>query len=239
MSARVPVDDVRVEGSGEYYLVGPREAAGPGVIFLHWFDEAPNANRSQFLREAQTLAGHGIVSILPQLSFPWSNPPTDIETDLGRIAAELSWLRKVHAALTEVDGVDPARIVVVGHDFGAMHGTLLLREIEARAAVLIAATPRWADWFLRFWPIASDRFDYMRALDAVDPIRAVPSAGCPLLFQFGLRDFYIAQMTAAELFQTASEPKSVAQYDTGHEIALDEATNDRIEFVLDSLGISP
>lgn len=236
MKSEARVDDVQVAGGGEYYLVQPRSGgSGPGIIFLHWFDEAPNANRSQFLEEARSLTDNGVVSILPQLRFPWSDPPSGVDADLERIAAELTWLHRVHSALTAHDGVDPRKIIVVGHDFGAMHGALLLAEIEARAGVLIAPTPRWADWFLRFWPIETDRFDYMRALDRVDPIRAVASADCPLLFQFGVRDFYIAQMSASEMFQAAAEPKAILHYDADHELHLHEAVDDRIAFVLDAL----
>ena len=235
----VDVDDVGTPDGHEYFLVRPSiRPSGPAVVFLHWFDESPNANRSQFLDEAKLLAEKGVVSILPQLKFPWYDSPTDADNDFGRIESEVSWLRTVHSTILDVDGVDASQIVVIGHDFGAMYGMLLLREIEARCAVLIAPTPRWADWFLRFWPISSDRFDYMRTLDQMDPVRAISTADCPVLFQFGERDFYIAAMSALELFQAAHEPKRMLSYKTGHQMELQEIQNDRTAYIFDALHVN-
>ncbi|MEE8407402.1 MAG: alpha/beta fold hydrolase [Acidimicrobiia bacterium] len=235
----VDVDDLRTADGHDYFLVRPyMRPTGPAVMFLHWFDEAPNANRSQFLDEAKLLAEKGVVSVLPQLTFPWFGPPTDYDNDFGRIVSEVSWLQTVHSTLLDVDGVDASQIAVVGHDFGAMYGMLLLKEIEARCAVLIAPTPRWADWFLRFWRISSDRFDYMRTLDQVDPVRAISSADCPVLFQFGQRDFYIATMSALELFQAAREPKRMLNYESGHEMDLEEIRNDRSGYIFNVLNLN-
>lgn len=234
----VAVDDIRLPDGHDYFLVRPlTPPAGPAVIFLHWFDEAPNANRSQFVDEAKDLARRGVVSILPQLTFPWSEPPTDIESDVDRIGSEVSWLQRVHSLLLEVDGVDPANVAVVGHDFGAMYGILLLKAIQARCAVLIAPTARWADWFLSFWPISSDRFDYMRALDQVDPIGAIGASGCPVLFQFGVKDFYIAPMTASELLQAALEPKKLLNYETDHGMTVEQVRIDRSDYLIKALSL--
>jgi pimeloyl-ACP methyl ester carboxylesterase len=213
------------------------EPSGPGVLFLHWFDEAPNANRSQYLEEAEILAAAGVASVLPQLGFPWKAAPTDAESDIARIEGEVEFLRGAWSRLCDVDGVDADRIAVVGHDFGAMYGTLLLSELGPRCAALVAATARWADWFVRFWPITTDRYDYMRQLDRLDPITAIAQPGCPLLFQFGLKDFYIAVMTARELFDAAPELKTYRSYEAGHAMDLDEIRSDRLAFVAEHLAI--
>ena len=234
----VAIDDIQSSDGHSYFLVRPSTPpTGPAVIFLHWFDEAPNANRSQFVDEAKQLAYNGVVSILPQLTFPWFDPPTDIDNDLGRIESEVSWLQRVHSVLLDVDGVDSSKVAVVGHDFGAMYGILLLKEIQACCAVLIAPTPRWADWFLRFWRISSDRFEYMRTLDQVDPIRAIGASGCPVLFQFGAKDFFIAPMTSSELFEAALEPKRILSYETGHEMAVEQIRSDRSDYLFKALNL--
>lgn len=216
----------------------PAGPTGGAVLFLHWFDEAPNANRSQFLEEAKTLAERGVTSLLPQLTFPWRSPPTDTANDVRRIEAEVSRLESACDLLAGVDGVDASRLVMVGHDFGAMHGMGLFGTVELAGAVLIAPTPRWSDWFLRFWPIDSDRWEYMRSLHLLDPVTTVEDARCPLLFQFGSQDFYIAPMTGLELFEAAPEPKDLKTYETGHEMGLEEVRQDRTGFIERVLALS-
>lgn len=95
-------------------------ADGAAVLYLHWFDEAPNANRTQYLEEVTRLAEVGVVSLLPQLTFPWHSVPTDTDRDLGRIKSEREFLHAAHVVLSDTKGVDANRIAVVGHDFGAM-----------------------------------------------------------------------------------------------------------------------
>ena len=129
---------------------------GPAILFLHWLDtEAPDGNRTQFLDEAIGLAREqGVVSVLPQGQFPWLGGPVDAASDAERIRAEVARHRLAIDMLEERPDVDPARIAMVGHDFGAMHGVILAAEDERIAgAVLIAATPRWGDWFLTFWQL--------------------------------------------------------------------------------------
>ncbi len=234
--AQSRTDEIDIDGD-EAYLVRPMVATGGAILFLHWFDEAPNANRSQFLAEAQDLAQRGVTSLLPQLTFPWRSPPSDTENDLRRIEEEISRLEGACETLVATEGVDASRLVLVGHDFGAMHGMGLFGRVDLAGAVLIAPTPRWSDWFLTFWPIESDRWDYMRALHPVDPIATVGAAACPLLFQFGTTDFYIAPMTGQELFHAAPEPKELERYETGHSMDLGAIRMDREAFIARALGL--
>src|SRR5687767_1954683 len=186
-------DDVRVRdiplADTDAYLVEPLAGGrGAAVLFLHWFDtEAPDGNRTQFLDEASELAReHGVVSVLPQGQFPWSSPPTDAAADEERIRAEVARHRGAVDVLAARDDVVDGRIGLVGHDFGAMHGVLLAAaEPRIAAMVAVAATTRWADWFLPFWPIAGDRWDYLRALAPLDPIsRIAEIAPRPVCLQF-------------------------------------------------------
>lgn len=237
--SRVHVEDIATDDGHEMYLArSGGEASGPGVVYLHWFDESPNANRTQYLEEAKALASQGVVSVLPQLTFPWQSPPTDTINDLKRIETEVEWLQTAHTTLLGVDGVDPNNVAVVGHDFGAMYGMLLQEWVDPRCVVFVAPTPRWADWFLRFWPIDSDRFDYMRALSKVDPITAIAGSSCPTLFQFGERDFYIAAMTANEVYLATPEPKTLLSYDDGHAMESERIKEDRLAFLGKHLGLA-
>jgi dienelactone hydrolase len=223
-------------GEVEAYLVESvgRPASG-GALFLQWFDpEAEDGNRTQFVSEAEQLASEGMVSLLPQQAFPWSSDPTDSQSDVERIEAEVARLR---AGLDVLEGAGASRLAIVGHDFGAMHAILLMTaDRRPGAAVLIAPTPRWADWSLRFWPISEDRIDYLRALRPFDPIEQIGSlAPASLLLQFADDDFFIAGMTANELFRAASEPKDLKRYPTDHAMRDPQARADRIAFVRESL----
>jgi dienelactone hydrolase len=232
------VEEMTTEDGNQLYAVRPLEPEGAGVIWLHWFDESPTANRGQFLADAEALARRGVTLVLPQLTFPWHVSPHDLEHDLARIEGESRWLLDALGILADAEGVDPARIAMVGHDFGAMHGMALFPLVELAGAVLVAPTPRWSDWFLRFWPISGDRYEYMRGLSSVDPITTVAAARFPLLFQFGRTDFYIAAMTGTELANSAPEPKESLSYDSGHEMELDEIKDDRMRFLVERLGLN-
>jgi pimeloyl-ACP methyl ester carboxylesterase len=231
--------EVDVPGFNEKALmVSASGAARRGaVLFLHWFDEAPNADRTQFLDEAIGLAPRGVTSLLPQLMFPWASAPHDADTDLRRIEEEASALRAALQLLGESGGVDSSMVAIVGHDFGAMHGALLAAGSDPACVVMIAPTPRWSDWFLRFWPIEGDRFDYMRSLDPADPITAIGQIGAPTLFQFGRQDFYIAAMTGSELFGAAREPKTMKTYDSDHGLEVPQARVDRHTFLAEHLEL--
>jgi dienelactone hydrolase len=255
----VRVADIRIEvrpadaanGSAEgaeqieAYLVqpaaGPPSPARPGLLFAHWYDpRAPNGDRTEFLDEAVGWATErGATAILPQLMFPWRADPAGSSVDLARVNAEVARLRQCLDVLTAIPGVDPARIGVVGHDFGAMHAALLGTADRGPVAyALMAAVPRWGDWFLPFWEIAEDRIDYLRALRPVDPIEHVGRlAPARLLFQFADRDFYVAPMAGFEFRRAAGGQAEVKSYEAEHDMASPAALADRTAFLEDALGL--
>ena len=191
----VLVRDIRVDGSIEAYLVEPMvvdaRTASSGLVFAHWFDtNAPNGNRTEFVDEAVAwVRAHRGSAVLPQLTFPWAGDPTGAAADRERIVADVALLRRCVDVVAGRPGVDPARIGVVGHDFGGMHAIILgTADRRPVAYVLIAAVPRWADWFLPFWDIPEDRLDYLRAMRPLDPIELIGSVGpARVLLQFGRR----------------------------------------------------
>ena len=236
------IHDLRLAEAGEAYLVEPMGGGrGAAALFLHWFDtEAPDGNRTQFLDEAVALAReHGVVSVLPQGRFPWAGGPTDAEADAARILAEVAGHRRAVDLLVARGDVDEGRIGLVGHDFGAMHGIVLAAQDERiAAAVLIAATPRWGDWFLPFWPIAGDRWDYLRAMHPLDPVARIGDlAPRPVCFQFAKGDFYIADMRGLELHRAAGEPKELHAYAADHAVRDPQARVDRTDFLIRSLTL--
>ena len=236
------IHDLRLEAGSEAYLVEPMAGGrGAAILFLHWFDtEAPDGNRTQFLDEAVALAReHGVVSLLPQGRFPWTAAPTDAEADAARIRAEVAAHRRAVDLLAARDDVDGTRIGLVGHDFGAMHGILVAAEDERiAAAVFIATPPRWGDWFLPFWPIAGDRWDYLRAMDPLDPVvRIGDLAPRPICLQFAKGDFYIADMSGLELHRAAGDPKELHAYEADHAMRAPQARLDRKDFLTRTLGL--
>jgi pimeloyl-ACP methyl ester carboxylesterase len=210
-----------------------------GVLFLHWFDpQADDGNSTQFEAEARQLEALGIATALPQLVFPWSIDPRGSSADAEQIEAELG---RLSASLDELAARGARTIVLVGHDFGAMHGALLMaRDPRIVGGVLIAPANRWSDWFLRFWSIEEDRFDYGRAMQPLDPIERIAEiAPRPLLLQFANDDYFIAAMDASELYNAAGEPKRIERYESDHAMRNEQARADRRAFILEQLGVTP
>jgi dienelactone hydrolase len=240
----VLVRDVRLDGSIEAYVVEPMvvdaRAESPGLVFAHWFEtHAPNGNRTEFVDEAvDWVRAHGGSAVLPQLTFPWAGDPSGSDADRERIVADVTLLRRCVDLVAARPGVDASRVGVVGHDFGGMHA-IILGTVDRRPAayVLIAAVPRWADWFLPFWDIPEDRIDYLQAMRPFDPIEQVGRVEpARVLLQFGRHDFFIAAMTGLELKAAAPEGTELKAYDAEHDMAGDEIRADRRAFLEAALG---
>lgn len=243
------IDDVLFTGPDgldvEAYLVHPTESgavdANAGLVMWHWLDsEAPDGNRTQYLGEAAELAAAGAVCLLPQGRFPWATPPTGSPADTASIGAEAARLRAGLDLLAARPDVDADRLGVVGHDFGGMIATLAAAEEgRLKALVVVAATPRWGDWFLVFWDLAEDRIDYLRAMRPIDPIELVGrSAPATVLFQFGRQDFYIAAMSGLEFHGAGPAGSELLTYETGHDMRLPEIRADRRAFLARVLGLA-
>jgi pimeloyl-ACP methyl ester carboxylesterase len=232
----------QADAAVESYVVEPASGGAPkaGILFLHWLGEH-RSDRTQFLAEARDYAALGVRCVLPAGRLPWVPDPVDAETDAANIELEQRRLGAAVAALK--DGLPRnAPLALVGHDFGAMHGLLLASRRDVfRAAVLIAATPRWGDWFLRFWKVNGDRFDYLRALSRLDPIEAARSLKATTLWQFTNRDFFIAPMSAVELARAQPRPEGVQPaiewYEADHAMRSAKARAARRRFLMEQLGI--
>ncbi len=253
------VEDIRYDAGGvhddvEAYLVRPGHgddgAPAPGscagILFWHWLEtRAPDGNRTQFRDEAGELAERGVVSLLPQGRFPWTIDPSGSAADIAQIEAEIARLRAGLDLLAARPEVDPERLAVAGHDFGGMLAILAAAEDpRVRSLTVIAATPRWADWFLPFWEIGEDRIDYQRATQPLDPIERIGAiAPRPILLQFGERDWFIAPMSAWALRRaTGAEPDDpqveLKMYDAGHDMRHPDARRDRRDFLARTVGRS-
>jgi pimeloyl-ACP methyl ester carboxylesterase len=236
-------DEVLGDGDAavEAYVVEPEDTPRAGILFLHWLGEH-RSDRTQFLSEAREYARLGVRSVLPAGRLPWVPDPVDVETDIANIELEQ---RRLGAALDALAAGLPkgAPLALVGHDFGAMHGMVLAARKSKRfkAAVVIAATPRWGDWFLRFWNVQGDRFDYLRRLAPLDPVEAARSLKATALWQFSDRDFFIAPMSALELARAAPLPAgaqpAIEWYSADHAMRSARARAARRAFLVRVLGL--
>ena len=244
MTARVRTTDTtfgQADAAVEAYVVEPRVGAPKaGILFLHWLGEH-RSDRTQFLAEAREYAALGARCVLPAGRLPWVPDPVDAETDAANIEIEQ---RRLGAALAALQGGLPPRtpLALVGHDFGAMHGLVLAARRDVfKAAVLVAATPRWGDWFLRFWKVSGDRFDYLRALSRLDPIDAARALRATTLWQFSNRDFFIASMSAVELARAQPLPDGqqprIEWYAADHAMRSAKARAGRRRFLGEQLGL--
>jgi pimeloyl-ACP methyl ester carboxylesterase len=238
---RIRVLDERLgegERAVETYVVEP--AVGEiraGILFLHWLGEH-RSDRTQFLSEARQYARRGVRCVLPAGRLPWVPDPIDAETDVANLEVEQ---RRLDLALDRLRLGLPRRspLAMVGHDFGAMHGLgLAARRPEFKATVVIAATPRWGDWFLRFWKIDGDRFDYLRRLSPFDPVTTARDLKGALLWQFSDRDFFIAPMDALELVRAAPGDPGIEWYKADHAMRSAKARAARAVFLSRELRLA-
>jgi dienelactone hydrolase len=225
------------------YLVRPR-GAGPfaGVVFFHWLGK-PKGDRTQFLDEAVALSKQGVVSLLIQGYFPWTEQPSDGPSDRQRIIDQTIEVRRALDLLLLQKGVDQKRVAFVGHDYGSMFGALAAgSERRVRTWVLIAGLGNFSDWSLKYWPVTAKGGNdaYQRAVGDLDPMRHVSHAApATLLFQFAETDHYITREAATAYFAEASQPKQVNWYKAEHDMNVEVARNDRREWLTKELRLPP
>ena len=233
IDARLGEGDSAVEA----YVVEP--ATGEiraGILFLHWLGEH-RSDRTQFLSEAREYARRGARCVLPAGRLPWVPDPVDAETDVANLRLEQ---RRLDAALDALQAGIAKRtpLAMVGHDFGAMHGLgLAARRAVFKVTVVIAATPRWGDWFLRFWKVDGDRFDYLRQLAPFDPVTTARDLKGAVLWQFSDRDFFIAPMDALELARAAPGDPTIEWYKADHAMRSAKARGARTTFLTRELRL--
>jgi dienelactone hydrolase len=208
------------------YVVRPESGAGPfaGVLFVHWYEPGnPTSNRTQFLEEAQALARRGTVSVL--VSTFWSEvsryKSRKWEDDYQNSLNQAKDLRRALDVLLAQPGVDPKRIAYVGHDYGAMFGTLVAAaDPRPKAFVLIAGTARFSDWYLfgsaSGVPMGEAKEKFLTQLAPIEPVNAIPQAKAALFFQFGEEDRYTPREDFIALYMAAPATKRIATYPSRH-----------------------
>ena len=211
------------------------------ILFVHWLDDSPDANRTQFLAQAKELAPLGVESFL--IETMWSDPkwfegrkPAE---DLANSVLQVKRLRRALDVLLTSRDIDRSRVAYVGHDFGAMFGAVLAgNDRRVHAWALQAGTTSFSDWYL-FAPKqeSAAREAFVAKLSALDPVRFIGRAApAPVLLQFGRTDRYVSVAKAQSFFDAAAEPKTLRWYDAGHALNAD-AISDRMQWLRTQLKI--
>jgi dienelactone hydrolase len=219
----------------------PSKTPTPGILFVHWYGPpAPTSNRTQFIPDAIALAADGVTSLL--IDTPWSVPEyfrkrTRTE-DYARSVQQVKDLRRALDVLVAQPGIDPGRVAYVGHDFGAMYGTLAaVADRRVTHVVFMAGTASFSDWFLygpKMEPDARDRF--IAELAPLDPVKWLPKLRGPLLLQFADTDEHVSQARREQLIAAAPKGRDARLYKAGHELN-EEATRDRLEWLRKELQL--
>jgi dienelactone hydrolase len=216
------------------FLLRPESAATPlaAVLYVHWYEpESPDSNRTQFVEEAQRLAGRGAVALLVETMWSdrdWFIKRTQADDERNSIQQVIELCQAMDLLLAQPE-VDAHRFAYVGHDFGAMYG-VLAGSVDPRPTcyALMAGTPRFPDWYLYYPKLeGAEREAFVERMSRFDPIaRVAQLAPAPLLFQFGHGDRHVPDERGQEFFDAAGEPKQIMWYDAGHGLN-EQAAGDR------------
>ena len=175
------------------FLVRPTSGrAGSAILYLHLFP----GSKKEFLQEAKAMAAKGIVCLLPDGRVPWSLPWNGSEGDLGKGREQVAECRAGVGILRNEPGIAKGRIVIVGHDYGAMFGLdLMAEDPEILGGAFLAFAPTYSKWITYFHSRDSLTLDeYDQVVRSLDPLTVLPRiGGRPLFLQFSDSDRYVSQ----------------------------------------------
>lgn len=233
---------------------GARAEPHPGMLWVHWLEpHSQHSNRVQFLDEAVELAKEGVVSLLPD-AF-WSTTPGksvgkdqwgwkgEFEHDCDVSIKQVIELRRALDVLLAQAGIDANNIGYVGHDFGAMYGSLVAAsDRRPKFYVLMAGTYSFGDWFVFGSGLEGDmRLQYLQAISVLDPTKFIDKAApAKLFFQFAKSDYYVPERAAQVFFDAASDPKEIAWYEASHNLEDMEKHSyaERMAWIRKQLGLA-
>ncbi len=241
-AGRVPAYLVVPEGKGHF----------AGILWAHWMmPNSPAANRSEFLDEAVVLAHAGAVSLL--IDAPMVRPDFKPDADpFGGQNAEMQVqetveMRRGLDLLLARPDVDPKRIAVVGHSFGAVSAAMLDAMDKRPTAFVFMGNPVSSRDFLTSDEPMIVEFrkkygdDKIKAYlekyswaDAADYAKYLGPA--PALFQYATHDEFMTVPMEQKYFDSASGPKEVKFYAATHALD-DKARIDRYEWLKKKIGL--
>jgi len=224
------------------YLVSPKGTGKfAGVLFFHWLGDV-KSDRNEFLDEAIALAKRGTVSLLMQGYFPWAKQPSEAQQDRHQIINQVIEVRRALDLLLTQPNIDSKRIGFVGHDYGAMYGSLVSGiEKRVKTFVFLTAHPRFSDWSLKYWPVTAKAGEevYRSTVGELDPVNYVSHAApASQLFQFATQDKYIDRAAATTFYDAATKPKEIKWYETIHQLNVPAAKSDREAWLVKELKLT-
>jgi pimeloyl-ACP methyl ester carboxylesterase len=232
-------------GTNAATLITPATAPAqpaPAVLFVHWYGPpAPTSNRTQFVPDGIALARQGVTALL--IDTPWSVPEwfrsRKSEEDYTRSVQQVRDLRRALDVLMAQPGIDRTRVAYVGHDFGAMYGTLAA-AVDPRVThfVFMAGTASFSDWFLYAPKLQGEARDRVIAeLAPLDPVRWLPRLRGPVLLQFASTDEHVSTARREQLAAAAPKGAEVRVYKAGHALS-EESTRERLDWLRKVLRVS-
>jgi cephalosporin-C deacetylase-like acetyl esterase len=163
-----------------------------------------------------------------------------LDTDYDDAIHQVIELRRGLDVLLAQPQLDADRIAYVGHDFGAMYGSLLSAvDHRARAYVFIAGASDFNNWMLFGVKEDKSMIDaYKAKMEPLAPAHFVAhTAPAAVLFQFGTEDGYTPAEDIDAFYNAASEPKAIERYKSDHPMELPEIQADRLAFLREQLGL--
>ena len=223
------------------FLVVPIGFSGrrPAIVWMH------SSGAGQFLGDAFLMARAGAASLLVEAEGMNGNTPEE-SRDKG--ISDVIALRRAVDLLQARPDVDPARIAVVGHSYGAMMAAVAASvDKRFRAAVFevgllgmsihIGTSPHpWAEGVRK--GLGRDLPHYLEVIGVVDAKHYIGHApAIPKLFQSAWFDPGVPHKDAEDFWGASTGPKELKWYNSGHDIDDIAALADRARFLGKALGL--
>jgi dienelactone hydrolase len=161
-----------------------------------------------------------------------------LQRERNRTVQGVVELRRAVDLLQSLPQVDDDRIGFVGYSAGARTGAILAGvEPRIRAFVFMSGGEDPVDEFLQV--VSAEQRDKVRPLlEDTDGLRYIAQASpSKLFFQAGRNDRIVPKDALETLIRAGSEPKKVAWYDAGHDLAIPKAQREQLEWLEQELEI--
>ena len=212
----------------------------PAVVWMH------SSGALAWLGDAILLTQSGAVSLI--INAPASSVPGTPEGDRDAMIAAVVALRRAADVLEARDDVDPHRIALAGHSFGAMMSAVAASiDPRFKAAIFetgllgmsihIGTSPHsWAQGVRK--ELGAGLTHYLEVISVVDAAHYIGHAPLiPKLFQSAWYDPGVPHEDSVKFYEAATGPKEMKWYDTAHDIDDIAAVVDRARFLAKTLGL--